>query len=83
MRKLGIANPKICVSGLNPRNVDEPVLFLTRWITHFCAPTFFLLTGTGAYLALRDWSPNQAVVTLGSVLLACSRTGSCGGLVAS
>lgn len=31
-------------------------LFFTRWITHFCAPVFFLLTGTGAWLSLRKRS---------------------------
>lgn len=36
----------------DPTNLEKTTaaLFMTRWITHFCAPVFFFLAGTGAYL---------------------------------
>lgn len=47
--------------GLSPTDLATTTapLFFTRWITHFCAPVFFLLAGTGAYLSLRRKSKRE------------------------
>ena len=47
------------IPGQNPTDLTtaSSALFLTRWITFYCAPVFFLLTGTGAFLSLRKRSP--------------------------
>ncbi len=44
---------------LNPATTSLPI-YLTRWITHFCAPTFVLLSGLSAYLSSRNKTAGEA-----------------------
>lgn len=48
-------------AAVNPTDpaTTTVALFFTRWITHVCAPVFFLLTGVGARLALRRRSRSE------------------------
>jgi len=47
--------------NIDPTNLQTttPVLFFTRWITHFCAPVFVFLSGTSAFLSGRKKTKKQ------------------------
>ncbi|KQR67257.1 DUF1624 domain-containing protein [Pedobacter sp. Leaf176] len=48
---------------LNPETTSA-FLFFTRWITHFCAPTFVFLSGLSAYLSAQNKSAQKSSVFL-------------------
>ncbi len=41
-----------------------PILFFTRWITHFCAPGFVFLSGLSIYLSLQRKTKRESSVFL-------------------
>ncbi len=61
----------------NPLDIDKtyPFLFFTRWITHFCAPTFIFLSGVAVFLStkLKNMSRSETasfLIVRGLIILA-------------
>lgn len=54
------------LGGPDPTDLatTTPLLFFTRWITHFCAPNFVFLSGISAYLAGRRRTKKELSIFL-------------------
>lgn len=52
---------KAADAALDPTNLQTtyPALFFTRWITHFCAPSFVFLAGASVYLMCQRKSKKE------------------------
>lgn len=52
------------LGGMGSKPMDPETtnvfLYFTRWITHFCAPTFLFLSGISAYLSAKNKESKQA-----------------------
>ena len=50
------------MSGRSPTDLSSatPILFMTRWVTHICAPAFMFTAGIGAYFYWKGSNPSEA-----------------------
>jgi len=48
----------------DPLAFSKPLIFFTRWVTHYCAPTFVFLSGVSAWLAGQKRTKSQLSVFL-------------------
>ena len=51
----------LSLQGVDPLDLARttPALYFTRWITHFCAPLFSFLAGTGVFLSASRGRPKR------------------------
>ena len=57
---------KTADAALDPTNINTtfPLLFFTRWITHFCAPIFVFLAGVSVYLMCQRKTKKEVSIFL-------------------
>ncbi|MEP7255783.1 MAG: heparan-alpha-glucosaminide N-acetyltransferase domain-containing protein [Ferruginibacter sp.] len=57
--KINLETAGAAATGPTDLETTYPMLFFTRWITHFCAPIFVFLAGSSIYLMSRKKTKNE------------------------